>query len=261
MSTGSKWFQEFEFDLPSALQRDLVALLDTMGCTPLNEANVKAVIPDEQGVYQLFLDDKLVYIGKTDSEAGLNQRLRRHADKIRHRRNLDPDQVTFRAVRIFVFTAIDLEQQLIKHYGKSNGLAWNNSGFGSNDPGRERDTSKLKESHFDLSFPIDIDVALAPVKRSATSSVAEALTELKSEVPYVIRFQNKGGKSRRPHPDLENAIIGLSAAQKRTARSVLKAVQNALGKDWQVTVQPGYVILYKENKLYPHASPLDNTRR
>lgn len=255
MPSSGDWFKEFEFDLPRALLRDLVALLDGMGRAPLDEATVNAHIPEEQGVYQLFLDDTLVYVGKTDSDAGLNQRLGRHAKKIQQRHDLDPGRVSFKAVRIFVFTAVDLEQQLIKHYGAGAGLAWNNSGFGSNDPGRERDTTTLKDDHFDILYPIDIDVPLGASAAVGAFPVADVLATLKTEVPYVIRYQNKGGKSRKPHADLLATIVTIPAGG-HTARSVLRLVQKALGADWQITVQPGYVIVYKEDKSYPHARPL-----
>ena len=131
-------FKEFEFDLPSALLRDLIHLLDEMPSGVLSIANTQQ-IPEVQGVYQLLCDDDLVYIGKTDAEAGLRTRLSRHAGKILHRPSLAGNVVTFRAARILVFTAMDLETQLINHYrGRAGAVAWNGSGFGSNDPGRQR---------------------------------------------------------------------------------------------------------------------------
>lgn len=257
MLTSVDWFKEFEFDLPVALLKDLVGLLDGMGRASLNDAATVAKIPEEQGVYQLFLDNDLAYVGKTDSEAGLNQRLARHAQKIQQRHNLDPKRVSFKAVRIYVFTAIDLEQQLIEHYSakSSTGLAWDQSGFGANDPGRERDTTKLKGKHFDSLYPIDIDVDLSASSIVGDFSVADVLSKLKTEVPYTIRFQNKGGKSRKPHPDLASTNVTIPSSAS-TARAILQLIQNALGAEWQVTVLPGYVIVYKEREHYPHARSL-----
>jgi hypothetical protein len=102
-----------------------------------------------------------VYVGKTDAEAGLLSRLTRHSKKIQHRIGLTPASVLFKAVRVFVFTAIDLETQLIAHYGGTNIVEWNGSGFGSNDPGEKRDTTTYKAGHFDAQFPIDIARPLA----------------------------------------------------------------------------------------------------
>lgn len=251
MPASVDWFKEFEFDLTTALLKDLVDLLDGMGRAPLDVVTV-AGIPEVQGVYQLFLGNDLVYVGKTDSDAGLNQRLERHAKKIQHRCGLDPKRVSFKAVRIYVFTPIDLEQQLIKHYSSGTDLAWDKSGFGANDPGKERDTTGLKGKHFDLMYPIDIDVDLGTSSVVGELSVADTLSKLKTEVPYTIRFQNKGGKSRQPHPDLASTRVTIPS-NTRTARGILRLVQNALGTEWQVTVLPGYVIVYKERKHYPHA--------
>lgn len=256
MPSSVSWFKEFEFNLPRALLHDLVELLDGMDRAPLDAATVDSYIPEEQGVYQLFLDDTLTYVGKTDSEAGLNQRLGRHAKKIQQRHNLDPKRVSFKAVRIFVFTAIDLETQLICHYSATGKKpAWNQSGFGANDPGRERDTTTLKDGHFDLLYPINIDVPLGASASAGIFPVADVLSTLKTEIPYVIRYQNEGGKSRKPHVDLVSTNVKMPIGG-HTARSVLKIVQEALGSDWQVTVQPGYIIIYKERKAYPHARPL-----
>ena len=256
MPATGEWFKEFEFDLPVALLKDLVALLASMTQALLDKTHVKGV-PEEQGIYQLFLDDQLTYIGKTDSDAGLHRRLARHAQKIWHRTGLDPGRVSFKAVRIFVFTAVDLEQQLIRHYEKTEGfkLAWNNSGFGANDPGRERDTSKLKENHFDLVYPIAVDAPLIKFPLKGEYSIAEVLSKLRAAVPYTLRFQNAGGGSKQPHPDLISTKITIPSGKLNT-RMILLLVQAALGSEWQVTRLPGYVILYKESKSYPHAMPL-----
>src|ERR1041385_6312831 len=131
-------YVDFEFDLPEALLAKLIEIFAGLNSAPLTAESIEP-IPEAQGVYQLFLDGKLVYIGKTDAEAGLKKRLIRHSEKILHRTNLDPAKVSFKAVRIYVFTAVDLESQLIKHYNVISAVEWNASGFGANDPGRRRD--------------------------------------------------------------------------------------------------------------------------
>ncbi len=66
-------FRECEFDVPSALLEQRVAVCGAMDTAPLNQETTSR-IPEAQGVYQLFLRDQLVYIGKTDAEAGLKGR-------------------------------------------------------------------------------------------------------------------------------------------------------------------------------------------
>lgn len=230
----------------------LVEVLDSMEAAPLNGEGL-APIPEAQGVYQLFLDGQLTYIGKTDAEAGLARRLTRHSRKIRHRQGLDPSRITFKAVRIFVFTAIDLETQLIRHYTGKEGTPWNGSGFGANDPGRERDTSK--PGSFDSQFPIDIDLPLE-MTLEGTMSAAEVATKLKSALPYTLRFQSAGKGSRKPHPELVNTIVTMTAAA-NTPRTALVELTNQLPTGWQTTMLSALLILYKENKDdYPSATVL-----
>ncbi|MSP81842.1 MAG: GIY-YIG nuclease family protein [Alphaproteobacteria bacterium] len=241
---------EFEFNLPGALLAQLVETLDSMDAASLVPASIND-IPDAQGVYQLFLDGGLVYIGKTDAEAGLRQRLKRHGDKIQSQIGLDPARVTFRAVRVYVFTAVDLEAQLITRYGGTEVVAWNGSGFGSNDPGRERDTTTYKADHFDALFPIDIDLPLA-LSRPPKASAAAILQAVKDALPYVIRYQGKSPRSRNPHPDLAAKSITLNCRRIWTARTIIEAIVAELPPGWQATKLLSHMILYKEDRPYPH---------
>ncbi|WP_374090129.1 GIY-YIG nuclease family protein [Methylomicrobium lacus] len=247
----TKGYEEFEFDLPSALLINLVKLFDEMDSSALSIWNV-ASIPEEQGVYQLLHKDSLVYIGKTDAEAGLKKRLDRHAWTIQHRHNLDPMDVTFKAVRVFVFTAIDLETQLIKHYGAENIVSWNNSGFGSNDPGRERDTTTLKAEGFDELFPVDIDREIE-LNLSAPTSAADALKALKEALPYTFRFETAGKRSRKPHLDLTDTPID-RLPKAKTTRLIIETIVSQLPAGWQATALPSRVILYKEKRDYIHGT-------
>ncbi|RBH55808.1 MULTISPECIES: GIY-YIG nuclease family protein [Pseudomonas] len=253
-----EYFKELEFDLPSALLTQLVNLFTEMTPGPLTEETVSNT-PEAQGVYQLFLDGELIYVGKTDADAGLRRRLSRHAKKIRSRLNLSQEQITFKAVRVYVFTTMDLEDLLIKHYrALETPLAWNLSGFGSNDPGRNRDESVVKEGHFDSLYPIDLDFEVEIVQLEGDHSAAGILKQLKDQLAYTVRFQNRGGKSKRPHLDLEGASVRL-CSKRDSVRNILRQVKGALGSDWQITALPGYVIIYKEGKHYPHGEVIQAT--
>ncbi|MBZ9746672.1 GIY-YIG nuclease family protein [Mesorhizobium sp. CO1-1-7] len=238
-----KGYVEFEFDLPGALLARLIDVLDRLDTAPLNTASLQAV-PEEQGVYQLLLDGQLVYVGKTDAEAGLQKRLSRHARKIMHRVDLDPVRVSFKAVRIFVFTAMDLEANLIRHYGGVKAIDWNGSGFGSNDPGRQRDTTKVKSKNYDAKFPIDIDRQMAfAIDHGETAS--SALARLKEALPYTFRFQ-------KADSDFDaTKLAALSGPI--TPRAAIRHIVNPLPQGWQATALPGYIILYKEKRDYPQA--------
>ena len=236
-------YVEFEFDLPSALLVRLIDVLDGVVPAELNITNL-AQMPDEQGVYQLLYKGKIVYIGKTDGDAGLRRRLLRHSKKVVQRQNLDPKDVTFKAVRIFVFTAIDLETELIKHYGGVKNIEWNGSGFGSNDPGRERDTSKVGPGHFDYEYPIEID-RLIDFPISEGESCFGVLKRLRMDLPFTLRWQTLAKGSRKPHIDLEDSTIS-PIMTPVSVRDLIAHLTKCLPSGWQATAFPGYIILYKE---------------
>jgi len=241
-------YVEFEFDLPKALLERLAATLDGTAPAPLT-ADAATQVGEVQGVYELFHKGKLVYVGKTDAKAGLRQRLSRHAAKVRHRIGLDPDDVSFKAVRIFVFTAMDLEADLIVHHAKDGKLAWNNSGFGANDPGRNRDQSIVKPDHFDARFPIDTDRPIDGLSFARGLSAADALDALKALIPYNIRYERDGGG---PHPAFSEAKFA-RPVKPRNVREALTAIVKTLPVGWTATVLKGYVIVYRERATYPSA--------
>ena len=246
--TEMKGYRDFEFDLPAALLQRLIEILDSMETAPLSD-EAADLPPEVQGVYQLFFDDALVYIGKTDNQAGLRKRLMRHATKVLHRQNLDPSSMSFKAVRIYVFTPMDLEADLIRHYGGVGTIAWNGSGFGSNDPGRERDTTLIKEGNFDLLFPVDIDRTLEADFSSARSA-ADLVTILKTAVPYTFRYQQSRRGSRKHHDDLVGSLLK-KVPRHLTMRQALEFVVSKLPGGWQATAFPSHTILYKETRDYP----------
>lgn len=251
-----KCFEELEFDLPTALLSQLVKLFEEMPEGPLDAATAQGV-EDAQGVYQLFFNGTLVYIGKTDGQAGLRTRLLRHAIRIRSRRNLDHDVIGFKAVRIFVFTAMDLEELLIKYYKESQTPpVWNLSGFGSNDPGRNRDHTVLKDGHFDKSYPIDLELIVDLNVENGTATAADVLSQLKSQLDYNIRFEGATNKSKKPHVDLVNAVVKLPQ-HSGTVHYFLSKVKEALGDEWQITALPGYVIVYREDVNYKQGTKIE----
>jgi len=252
-----KGYIEFEFDLPEALLARLIEVLDGLETIALSSENLRGV-PEQQGVYQLFLDNKLVYVGKTDAEAGLYKRLARHARKIVHRVGLDPARVSFKAVRIFVFTAINLESDLIRHYGGVKAIDWNGSGFGSNDPGRERDTTKVDPENYDALFPIDIGREIA-FAIEAGETAASAVSRLKDALPYTFRYQGDGSRSRKPHVDFERTSLKALVGPV-TPRAAIHHIVQALPDGWQATALPGYIILYKEERDYPQSEVIAVSR-
>jgi hypothetical protein len=242
-------FVEFEFDLPDALLARLIQIFSGMASAPLLPSNIVQV-PEEQGVYQLLLHEEIVYIGKTDSKSGLRNRLQRHARKVQHRTGLAPEDVSFKAVRIYVFTAMDLEAELLRHYRALGSVAWDRSGFGSNDPGKYREATTLQPDGYDAQFPIDVDREITlslPVK----STAAQVLQELRNILPYPFRIETVSSRSRSFHPELGAVQIDLPSPP-LTTRKVIQTVLAALPPGWQATALAGRLIMYREHRDYIH---------
>lgn len=231
----------------------LVPNLGGLAGAPLTLANAGA-LPDAQGVYLLLHDGAVRYVGKTDAQAGLRTRLVRHVRKFEQRRNIKPDDVMFKAAQVLVLTAMDVESRLIAHYGAE----WNGSGFGSNDPGRERETTNKPDQGFDARFPIEIDVPV-DILQAANYPVLDALIAIKEALPYTLRYEvtGKGSRAYRlaPHPDYVASKVTIPAGP-MTVRTLMRAIVAALPPGWQATEFVSHVILYKEARAYVHGKPI-----
>jgi len=126
----------FDFDLDRGIRIQVVEKLGTSPFLPLN----KNVGPQTSGIYALYFQNKLVYIGKaskgtTKSKRTLRARLSEHVSKISGRRNITLVDMRCRYLTFgsewWVFAA---EFALIAHYSPE----WNESGFGSKTPGAGR---------------------------------------------------------------------------------------------------------------------------
>jgi hypothetical protein len=237
-------YRSFEFDLPPALLSQLLSVLGDMERGSLSHDHVTAVVPEAQGIYQLFHNDQLVYIGKTDAESGLRRRLQRHAFTILSRHNLDVARMSFKAVRVLVFSAMDLETALIRHY-RDNGSAtvWNGSGFGNNDPGRQRDLTALRSDGFDANYPINIDLPIEIGHVEGPVSTLNFLARVAGLLPYTLRHE----KTPAALDLLRRTLLTLPAAT-ITMRDLMILVIGALPPGWQATKLSGRVILYKERQ-------------
>ena len=244
-------YGEFELDIPKVMRESLPQFFASRIAYPLLPANIQEIPESAQGAYCLFLNGQLVYVGKTDAEAGFRQRLTRHYFNIQHRKGLDPNCVSFKAVRVFVFSTFDLETMLIKYYTEEMGARpeWNASGFGSNDPGHNREDQD--PARFDVCYPVDIDRELVGLP-IGDQSVLTILTQLKNLLPYTFRFESDApGRSgrRSGHADMRNSMITLPG-EPLTSRTIIQACLNAMGQEWQATVLPNRVIIYKESRVY-----------
>jgi hypothetical protein len=217
----------FTFDMTGALADQLEAVLPTLTPEALTVSDIDRV-DASPGVYQLYQAESLVYIGKADDN--LKGRLHDHHRKISGRLNIALSDMSFTGLYLEgTWIPVGPEQMLINRWKRRVGEEplWNTNGFGMNDPGRERDTTNFKESHFDVLYPAK---------------------QLKNDLPYVFRYENQWAK----HPDYLVSQVDISR-DSPTAMEALQALISALPHGWQLTVLPGYVILYKEVRRFPSA--------
>jgi hypothetical protein len=251
-------YAEFELDLTRALLQYLPPVLEALAPAPLTQIEVASLPEKAQGVYMLLFGGIPTYIGKTDAEHGFQTRLQRHLYTLSARQNLDIADITYRAVRIMVFTTVNVESTLIKHFHvDANPMAWQNSGFGSNDPGHRREGQE--PSVFDVQYPINIDLPL-PFVVPATSSVRDLLVLLKQRLPFDLRYQTDHPQgARRPqkhtvgHEDQRSAVAVVPRPAMSLRQLLCEVILPSLPPGWSATVFPGRVILYKEPTLWPHA--------
>lgn len=258
LTEGPAGFVEYEIDIEKVLRAELPAVLEMGEMALLTSAAINAIPRGAKGAYVLYENGLPVYAGKTDTRHGFRDRLNRHASTIQHRHNLNPDSMCFRAVRILVFSNFDVEAILINEMRKidPSALPWNDSGFGSNDPGHRRETQKPAE--FDRQRPIDIDRPI-DILSSGIQPLLSVLISLKDHLPYTFRYETdiigkKNVHYRVGHTDQREATpIEIGAEEIVTVRSLLSKALAALPFGWRVTIFPDRVILYNEPTTYPEA--------
>lgn len=236
----------FEIDIISALANQLVEKFDQLQATALDQQQI-AALPNGQGVYQLFHNGHLVYVGKADRLRG---RLGEHRRKIEGRKHLPLTSMTFKCLFIHPnWTALAPERSLIAYY-RSTGRqasAWNGNGFGQHDPGRQRETTNKPPDGFDDLFPIREDWPCEWVNAREWNA-HELLVSLKTELPFLLRFEPAQVEGTRPHPDYAEARVQVGETG-MPACDLLRLVAQEL-RGWQATVFPSHMILYKENRPY-----------
>lgn len=240
---------DFDFDMPRAILEQLAEAFRKLPVGKLDLATLSGVA-DRQGVYQLYVCNKLVYLGKADSD--LKSRLTRHFYTLKGRAGLKIEDCGFKGLYLHDNWAASLhEANMLRLYRGE--AAWNNSGFGSNDPGRNRDTTEYPDDAFDVVYPIDLDVPTS--LKAGDYDLWQLLGALKDDAPYVFRFET-GPTRGKPHADYAKLLVNLPR-DGMTFREVLLAVCKKLPKGWQATAIPSRVILYKETgRAYPRGSVL-----
>jgi len=166
---------EFIFELDRAIRDQVVERLNLSPELPLE----RDVAPKRSGVYALYFQNRLVYIGKasrgtTKSKRTLRDRINEHVGKLANRENLSLEAMTCKFLTIesdwFVWAA---EFALINVFAPE----WNGSGYGSKTPGKGRPGTH-RVSRWNQLFPLRTgDTDFPDDTRSSVQEREEDLTE------------------------------------------------------------------------------------
>ena len=259
VETTARGYVEYEIDVEKVLRDELPGVVDRAEIAPLTLEAIATIPERAKGAYVLFENGIPVYAGKTDTRHGFRSRLARHHHTIQDRIGLDPATIGFKAVRIMVFSNFDVEAILIDELRRkdANALRWNFSGFGSNDPGHNRETQEPAE--FDKERPVDIDKPLEFLSRDTMMGTLDLLVAIKDGLPYLFRYEtdaNDRGRAKRHtvgHVDQREAAPITLPAEPITMREALRLALRTLPNEWRATIFPDRVILYREKVTYKYA--------
>lgn len=236
---------EFKLSITQALGDQLAAALEDLTPAPLTLENIRGLRP-HAGVYQLYLGDDLVYVGKADRS--LPQRVEKHFRKVSGRSNIDINDMGFTCLYVDEdFGAVAPERLLINRHRERGEVPWNYNGFGNNDPGKRRDMTVVDEDHFDRDYPIDLYFECTELPNDSAMldgsvTLTSVLQSVKQQLPYVFRYE-----SSKQFDD----IYVSPPEPPATAHELLELISEALPSGWQITALPGYVIMYPKIEDYP----------
>lgn len=239
MSAGEAPARDFRLSVTLALRDQLNATLESIEPAPLR-FDVLDLLEVRGGVYELFLDGDLVYVGKANSD--LPGRLRIHARKLAGRTGGLASRVQFRCVYVDEdLHAVSAERLLIDLQRAVGGVAWNTNGFGNKDPGKRRDQTTIKSDHFDALFPIDLDYPVHVVLPPGLTSLHAVALELKASLPYLWRFESTAAVSELLRGiELDSDEV----PDTQSARSWFEWFTRRAPAGWVTIALPGYVISY-----------------
>ena len=253
---ADRYSDQFRLSITEALSTQLYAALSRLEPAPLTPENLAALAPQAEqlglpsmsGVYQLFRqkpgkERQLTYVGKADEP--LPDRLGNHLYKLSGREGISIDEMSFKC--LFVeedLSSVSPEKMLIKEHLKTGKIVWNNRGFGNNDPGRNRDRTVIKNTHFDLEFPVDLSRTVKGLT-PGVQSLHDVLWQIKRGIPFLFRFKNSAA--------FKQQVVTVPDGE-LTVDEALRFVARHLPAKWQICALLGWVIMYDDSpSTYPSA--------
>ncbi|MBL1120384.1 caspase family protein [Streptomyces sp. 110] len=208
-------------------------------------------LDDWPGVYLLHQAagtriPEIVYVGKGDRS--IPHRLKRHLQKIDGRCNIDSGDFTFSYLKLDDdLSYVAPEHLVLRQLHGRGAAAWNNNGFGNQDPGRMRDRTRLRSHHFDALYPIDLSWKLRTEGSALDLTAYELAVQLQQKLPYNFRFEHRGGAFN------DETLVSVPEGP-LSADQAFRLLSAAMGDKWQISALMGYVLMYREQAItYPSA--------
>jgi len=208
----------YTFDFLTTVSNQLIERLDSLSVTWLTDDALLALSEFQttrnsaQGVYLLHEGDAPRYLGKAKN---VHVRLRQHLRKLSGRQNINLQEVGYKALLLdnSMSTAAN-EELLIEMYEGRFDDMWNGGGFGTKDPGKNRDTTV--PGKFDQEHRIIRDFPVENIQDQET--ISSLFNKMKRELPYL--FRSAIGDAKSTSLDLTGV--------ERNAESLLRAALQAL---------------------------------
>ena len=233
----------YNFHFLETISKQLVERLDSLPLSILDDNSIselkvyQSTNHANQGVYILHLDGSPVYLGKAGDVA---ERLRQHRNKLSGRLNVSMDKIGYKALILdkSMSTAAN-ESVLIAMFRATHHGLWNGAGFGTKDPGKNRDTTE--PSRFDSEYPVNSAFGVYGIDDDET--IASLFAKMKEKLPFVFRFELLG--------DIGNRRLDLRGVP-RTAEALLRKSISTFPPGWKGVVVSFGMVVYRTNNSYPH---------
>jgi hypothetical protein len=211
--------QVFRFEVGPAILEQVRKTLERMPIRTLTESIKHAKHP---GFYQLFLDGKPVYIGKTSRQ--IRARLAEHVKKISSR--IDIMRMTCRYAYVEDPSLVDVaEGALINFFEKE--ASWNTSGFGSKVTGAGR--SGQARSAWDEQFQADVNKNIS-ITCTGEASLRKFIQLVAQQAPFTLSVPTTHlPQFKQDHPHGPGAI-----SETRSFEEWCLFIAKKLAKGWRI---------------------------
>lgn len=246
----------YNFNFLETVSTQLVQTLEELDLASLTEGSLQELgsfqheSKSKQGVYLLSFRGEPAYLGKANDVAA---RLRIHRRKLLGRQGISEQELGYKALLLdgSMSTAAN-EELLIAIFRRRHSGMWNGQGFGSKDPGRNRD--RTQPGPFDEAHPIRKDYVVEI--EGTEKTIGGVFKQLKKQLPYLFRYQK-----------LPSSVTNIQMSLRPGTYAAEAVVRSALGKfpkNWHAAILSYGIVVYKGLDRYWHTTevvPSPNSSR